>query len=166
MKILVLILAMSSYKSLPTHQLNPFKRLGIETIQILAGMSEKLMVDPETAEAYAMRKMTMSGAQKRKDGLAFRKIYFEALEVMRDLNPPAVKILCYILTNMTPGTDEIHLSFSQVREWCGFSASQSYYTGITDLVEKRIVAKSQEHNKFFINTNYFFNGDRTSKDKY
>lgn len=149
-----------SLKKLPVHSDNPFKKSGIEAVPYNAGSNEVLVVNPDDGEAYGLRRMK-SGGYKYNDKRKFRKIYTDTFDLMKEINRPAMKVFCYILKNLVLKSDSIKLVYTDVATWCEFKEKKSYYEGLCELIDKRFIARSSDNKKYYINTNLFFNGDRT-----
>lgn len=147
---------MKSLKDYESFSETPFKVRGLKIVST-RNKTEDYVV-PDTGEEV---KILKPSEEKVSDTKEYRKVFTEALDIIRDLSSPAVKLLCYILLNCKPKKDYVILEQSKVLLYCGYSSRNSFYTPICELLEKGVIAKSTGGDAmFFINVNFIFNGDR------
>ncbi|HFS6031916.1 hypothetical protein [Klebsiella pneumoniae] len=97
----------------------------------------------------------------------FIKLYTSQIKAYFDLTKTAYKVFFIFLRiyQDTIGKDHFYLSckkaMSLAEKIDHFVLSESiFYRGIKELIEKRIIAKTNEKNWYFINPAIVFNGDR------
>jgi hypothetical protein len=82
-------------------------------------------------------------------------------QAMLTLTHSEFKVLFYILLKLTPGKDEVTLDLEEVRIKLGLANTTGIYDSLRGLEEKEFIAKSWKgFTTYWINMNYFFNGDR------
>jgi len=110
----------------------------------------------------------------RIDTRPFVKIYSASLRQTAQLSVPATNLYWYVLGRMQPGRDRVSLDIGEFLDFANYApptvagdgsgrrSTVHYYRAIAELLERQYLARclGVEHT-FFINTNHFFNGDRT-----
>lgn len=148
-------------KSCPTYDKNPFEKTGIEDVLVTSGNSiEKLVVDPDTAEHYSLRSLNKK-RNKKYDKRSFRKIYTDSIDTIKDFSQPGYKMFFYILKHLEEKKDYIDLNLLTAMGYCNYKNKSSFYEGVEELLKKNCIARCKTKNRYFINSNMFFNGDRT-----
>jgi hypothetical protein len=100
------------------------------------------------------------------------KVYWPLSELMDDMSAVELKLIGYIMSQMTKGSDEVYIDPSDVLEYLnrvrGKVAvskpinSHSYvYRGMKLLADRRIIAKKSSK-VYYINPNMLFKGNRVS----
>lgn len=145
----------------PAYDRNPIVIDGIYDRESRKVPGERIVVDEETGEVFAMKPAIKSGGKFYKDHRSYRKVYVETLKEVKDLSVPAFRILCFILYTMIKDTDEVRIHPAQVMNFCGYKSMTQYYMGILDLLNKKFIfRKVDDKTAYFINVNVFFNGNR------
>lgn len=144
---------------------NPFLEefeIKLKTKLIKSGLSDSL-VDEKTGElvAYsAIHKIEMHDEEQ------FIKVFRKHNYMIFELSKRAIKVMEYIFSEAQkyPNQDVIYLStegaleyFKKVSKSCGKS---TYMLALKEIVERGVLAKKNEVNRYFINPEVFFNGDR------
>jgi hypothetical protein len=100
------------------------------------------------------------------------KVYWPFIEMIDEMNAVEIKLISYILSQMTRGSDEVYIDPTDVlkylnRERKGKAVdkpinSQSYvYRGMKMLADRRLIAK-KAGKVYYINPNMLFKGNRVS----
>lgn len=100
------------------------------------------------------------------------KVYWPFLEMMDDMNAVEMKLVGYIVSQMTRGSDEVYIDPVDVlkylnRERRGKAVdkpinSQSYvYRGMKMLADRKVIAKKSSK-VYYVNPNMLFKGNRLS----
>jgi hypothetical protein len=147
---------------------NPFIEKAIDEINIVKktqvirakNRSEvKLIVDDRTGEVEGHTAfMRFIEVEEEK----FAKIYLAQLATFWDLSKPALRVFTYIMTLLKPDADSFYLIIDDCLKYTGYSQSKYINIGISDLIEAGIIAKSNNHIKYFINPLVIFNGSRVT----
>lgn len=92
----------------------------------------------------------------------FAKLYLSQLSTLWDLSKPAIRVFTYILSILMPRNDEFYFDISECLKYTGYTAKNSIFTGLSELIEANIIARTKNHYKYFINPLVAFNGDRVT----
>ena len=107
---------------------------------------------------------------KEVDEAQFVKIFTSNIAVMLDLNKAGAKVffvLLHELQQATVGTDTVFISWQRIEKklqqmkTVDFSY-QTFLRGLKELLEKKVLANSDEDGWYFINPSLLFNGDRVT----
>lgn len=124
------------------------------------------LVDPETGEYQGESAFKMTRVV---DKSQFLMMYMGLQSAFWQLSPSAQKVLrviFYQAQHNAIGRDEIHLSWEAAKSI--FEEEQikvsraTYFRGVGELVEKRVVAESTRTGIFFLNPTLIFNGNRAT----
>lgn len=147
---------MKTIKDFPSYEENPCKPTGFKLV--VAG-GKRVKVSDEDSGAVITGKTL--AATIPIDTKEYRKIYIEALDYIKLLSIPGLKLFCYILVVVKAKKDFVTLEREKIMEYCGYKAKSSYYDAILDLLEHKIIFRRVgAENLFFINVNFIFNGNR------
>jgi len=83
----------------------------------------------------------------------FIKIYYDAAEIINDLNYNELKVFLYIIFNLKMNRRTINLKpeyFTMHR--------QTYYKAINGLIQKSVIKRHDLNNIYYINNDMYFNG--------
>ena len=148
--------------------LNPFcfeTELKIETRKknLTVSRGTELFEKKNTGKSYFANIVHTQEVDKEE----FIKLYTSQIEAYFDLTKTAYKVFFIFLRIYQDaiGKDHFYLSckkaMSLAEKIDHFVLSESiFYRGIKELIEKRIIAKTNEKNWYFINPAIVFNGDR------
>ncbi|EHK4824073.1 hypothetical protein I4Y03_004699 [Salmonella enterica subsp. enterica serovar Abony] len=148
--------------------LNPFcfeTELKIETRKknLTVSRGTELIEKKDTGKSYFANILHTQEVDKEE----FIKLYTSQIKAYFDLTKTAYKVFFIFLRIYQDaiGKDHFYLSckkaMSLAEKIDHFVLSESiFYRGIKELIEKRIIAKTNEKNWYFINSAIVFNGDR------
>ena len=148
--------------------LNPFcfeTELKIETRKknLTVSRGTELIEKKDTGKSYFANIVHTQEVDKEE----FIKLYTSQIKAYFDLTKTAYKVFFIFLRIYQDaiGKDHFYLSckkaMSLAEKIDHFVLSESiFYRGIKELIEKRIIAKTNEKNWYFINPAIVFNGDR------
>ncbi|CNC59374.1 Uncharacterised protein [Yersinia frederiksenii] len=148
--------------------LNPFcfeTELKIETRKrnLTVSRGTELIERKDTSKTYFANIVHTQEVDKEE----FIKLYTSQIKAYFDLTKTAYKVFFIFLRIYQDaiGKDHFYLSckkaMSLAEKIDHFALSESiFYRGIKELIEKRIIAKTNEKNWYFINPAIVFNGDR------
>ncbi|ENL6781643.1 hypothetical protein AB5Q74_003538 [Salmonella enterica] len=148
--------------------LNPFcfeTELKIETRKrnLTVSRGTELIERKNTSKTYFANIVHTQEVDKEE----FIKLYTSQIKAYFDLTKTAYKVFFIFLRIYQDaiGKDHFYLSckkaMSLAEKIDHFALSESiFYRGIKELIEKRIIAKTNEKNWYFINPAIVFNGDR------
>lgn len=98
--------------------------------------------------------------KKQVDTQQYNKLYLKGLKALFGLNKTAQKVLEYIFANIKIKQDYIIFSMQDCKEYCNYSSNQIVYNGLASLIKAEMIARTNEHYKYWINPTMMFNGDR------
>ena len=147
------------------HQVNPFLRDVVATLGdkrvAVAMKSDMVEIDQQTGEMTRIPGQITKMISADREG--FVKLYTAQIDAFFELSYAGRTVVKYLI-HMHQNEANRHLFIlhpSHAKE-AGFEISKTtWYNGITDLIEKKIIAASTVTNAFFLNPAIFFNGDRT-----
>lgn len=96
----------------------------------------------------------------RVDEERFTKIYLSRFSQFWELGKPAIKVFGYIMNSLQPHADKIYFDIYECMQHTGYKHRTAINTGISDLVDNSILARTKQPHLYFINPLVFFNGDR------
>jgi hypothetical protein len=96
------------------------------------------------------------------DNTKFVKLYINGVKAFKDLTSAGTKVfeLLYLAIQNGIGKDIIWLSFTEIDQTITPMAKATFMRGMRELIEKNFIAESITQNKYFINPDYVWNGDR------
>lgn len=138
---------------------SPFRIVGIRGHYVRIRTTKKNFVDTETGENYDLSKL---GELKyvRRDANPFIKSFTMSYDKLRDLDVYAFKLLFFIQGILGRGETSVHFTNRQVLDWTGYKNMSTVYRAIDQLCEADFIRKSTGNGVYWINPNYFFNGER------
>ena len=92
----------------------------------------------------------------------FAKLYLSQLCAFWDLSKPALRVFSYILTILQPKKDSFIFMMDDCISYTGYSQRNHIITGLSNLIEAGIIARTKYNFKYFINPLVIFNGDRVT----
>jgi hypothetical protein len=156
---------LATRRGLPIHITNPFlQSTQIHTrkrsLTVAKGTS---ILDAETGEEQG----TTTIAQVQEvDKEKFVKLFAGSIKTYFDLNAPGAKVFSILLSAVqdAPNTDRIYINArvaQKAAEMMGKTLSDRvFHRGMSELMEKQIIAHTQDAGWIFINPAIIFNGNR------
>lgn len=92
----------------------------------------------------------------------FAKVYLSQFESFWELSKPAVRVFGYIINNLKPNHDNFFMRMDKALEYTKYKQKSMIITGLSDLIENGIIAKSKYENEYYINPLVVFNGSRVT----
>jgi hypothetical protein len=124
---------------------------------IYSGKRPDVIIDGETGEikgeSFFRRKVKV-------DKATFGKIYILNLKLWYDLSKSAMKVFGYIMENIRYNSDMFLFDLESCKDYTGYSAKNTIFNAISELIENKFIARTRTSNVYFINPSIFFNGDR------
>lgn len=138
---------------------NPFPVAGVTMRAFTPRTEEKIMVNPDDGETYAVRHISKDKLEEH-DPMQYTKVFAEAHFKVRKLSYTALKIFNYAVHRAALNKDIVLLNSADVMQQCDISQA-SFYNGIKELCKESIIARKVGSSlEFWINPNIFFNGNR------
>lgn len=146
-----------------TFIISPFEIDGVSKVDWLrhgTDTNRDIAVNQNTGEFMEITHLGIAkeGYVDRKE---FRKIYTDGIIALGDFKASGLKVLMYVLQNLQKDSDLIRLNAQVCMKELGYKTYKSFYSGLTELLEKNILAKQVGGDWFFVNPNMIFNGNRT-----
>lgn len=96
------------------------------------------------------------------DKTQFVKLYINGVKAFKDLTGAGTKVfeVLYMQVQESIGKDVIYLSFSEIDQRITPMGEATFYRGMKELIAKGFIAESLTQNKYFLNPDYMWNGDR------
>jgi hypothetical protein len=149
---------MKSIKEYPRNEENPFiDQISAKTSHKLYRTGDKYeLVDKWGEISNDIGVMTI---KKEVDRTSFIKIYVENLQEIFSLEKREYQVFGYILTKLKKNSARVYIDRKDCMSELGISRG-TLISGLTGLLEKDFIARSDKQNMFFINPALAFNGNR------
>jgi intergrase/recombinase len=160
-------MAYKQIKSKQTFEENPFVENSVQKIviskrtQIMQASNREITMvisdgDGEVQGYSAFMKFIEVDEEK------FAKVYLSQFENFWDLSKPAIRVFGYIINTLKPNQDVFYMKMDKCLAYTKYSQVNSIISGLSDLIDKEIIAKSKYENEYFINPLIVFNGSRVT----
>lgn len=158
------------YSQLPRTETNPFEDKLLEVfkfgISLPKSPDTKKVVDDDGV-LYEMKELVNNHIVKGYDPSKFVKIYQGYGSFTKGLSSCAERVLRYVIDNLVQDCDELFINLKECIDYCEYKSSVLVYKGLTELCERRVIAKKAGYdNVFFINVTMMFNGSRMKLRSY
>lgn len=140
---------------------NPFmnanSNLPIKRKDMIIGEKNHIMVNSQTGETSGH---LMIAKSKEVDQEEFVKVYLTQLKLLFDLNKNAQKVVAYIMSILPPNKDRIYFDIEECKAFTNYRSVSTILDGMSELIEKEVIARSDKHYIYYTNPTIFFNGNR------
>lgn len=160
-----------SYKRLNLHEQhteNPFVADAVDTLKV-ARRTQMMTATSKDAVHYVVNRESgeVDGYSAfmrviEVDEERFAKLYLSELAALWDLNKPAIRVFTYIVSSLVPNKDSIIFETDKCMEYTGYKSEKSVFTGLSELIEHGIIARTNKHWQYFINPMIMWNGNRVT----
>ncbi len=147
-----------TFKDYPVYDSSPFEYSGVHEVEYKKRIRKGQLIYTESGEVTDIMQYRESGVVT-KDSLTYVKMYKAAINILPSLSKAAVSVLCQCLKKLKPNVGEFTIKQKEAVGVDGTLKYGRYYDGMGELLGYGIIAKGG-HDKYYINTNLFFNGDR------
>jgi hypothetical protein len=98
------------------------------------------------------------------DKTQFVKLYVNGVKAFRDLTSAGTKVfeVLYLKVQEAVGQDFLYISLAGIDQAITPMSKATFMRGMSELVAKGFIAESLEMNKYYLNPDYMWNGDRLS----
>lgn len=157
-----------NYSEFPEKDSNPFLcrmngmlGMGFKNNGNLHGIVRGELKDPETGELVPLQAPIRFSNIKVLPKEKFVMIYSRNLKSMFQLSYTALQVYGYFISQMMGKKDitEIYFRLQDCMDFCGYKARSTVYDGLTELIQRGFIAKTNRPPSFFINPENAFNGD-------
>lgn len=160
-------MAYKSVKKYEAFKENPFVEKAIEDIKIIKKTQvirpknkDEIQLIVSSAGDVEGHSAFMRYVEVEED--KFAKLYLSQFSAFWELSKPAIRVFGYIINNLKPKQDEFFLEMNKCLEYTEYKHPKDVLSGIANLIECGIIARSDSHFKYFINPLVVFNGDRVT----
>jgi hypothetical protein len=96
------------------------------------------------------------------DKTAFIKLFINGVKAFKELTGAGTKVfhILYLEMQKEIGKDVVYLNFLGIDQNLFSMSKVTWHKGLKELLEKGFIAETMIQNKYFINPDYVFNGDR------
>jgi hypothetical protein len=96
------------------------------------------------------------------DKTQFVKLYINGVKAFKDLTGAGTKVfeVLYLIIQESIGKDFLYLSFIEVNQQVTPMSKATFMKGMKELIIKGFIAESMVQNKYYLNPDYIWNGDR------
>jgi hypothetical protein len=147
------------------HTQNPFigdavtnTKTGVKRISNKGG-DRMMVVSESTGEIVAPAGFWQA---QEVDKSQFVKLYVNGVKALKDLTGAGTKVfeLLYLEVQKNIGKDAVWLSYTMIDQEVSKISRTTFFKGMKELVEKGFIAESTTQNRYFINPDFIWNGDR------
>ena len=153
----------SRKKGVPQYAQNPFWKsteMNIRGKRVTVASGAYLTDDGDRAEAAGIHVI------ERVERAQFVKLYTREMKAIFELKPTALKVVQYLLAEIqkTPNMDGVYLHWIGAKQYFSEQSLKvgrtAFQNALRELLEKRLIAESNQPPLFWINPRFFWNGDR------
>lgn len=139
---------------------SPFRLDGLVSKQYITKSDEKVWIDPETAEMYAIKKIPQNKEQIT-DSKSYTKLFVDNLDLLMKLSGTGLRVLVYAMSTIRPLSQTAILNMADIQYVAKINSPNTIRAAISELIEANIIAQKLGSNiEYWINPNVFFNGNR------
>lgn len=159
-----------SYDDFPKFRENPFlcllgdvMKLTWKTKGIVNGVGSVEYVDKETGQLIVASENKVFRRKEYVDSGVFTKMYLSQIKEVFSLSYAGLKTFGYIVTELDKAKSEdglITFRLKEAMDFCDWSSRSRIYAGLTELISKGIICKTDVAWQFFVNPLYVFKGNR------
>lgn len=164
------LLKADSYEKIPSMDKNPFTFMLNDSVTMkyknngsLTSVEKFEVTDKDTGEVISGIDSNIVFRRKQYvDNKQFVKLYNDQMKSIFNLSLSAIKVFGYIMFEMQNmvNSDAVWFSLKGCMDFCEYTSHQMVYRGLSELLKKLIICKSDRPGQFWINPKYVFNGNR------
>jgi hypothetical protein len=154
-------------KMRPKHTSNPFLEKALEDINIVRKTQIMRTGNKEEVQMIVNKEGEVEGYSAfmrfiEVDEEKFTKVYLSNFESFWELSKPAIRVFGYIMNALKPNQDTFILRMDKALEYTKYSHPNSVLNGISDLIDRGLIARGPYESEYFINPLVMFNGSRVT----
>lgn len=160
----------NSYREMPTVADNPFvfmmtdvMRFEFKSKGAVNGMEKFEITDRGTGEVISGMESNIVFRKKQYvDNQQFVKIYGAQLKIIFNLGYTALKVFGYFMSEMQnfKNSSIVVFDLKACMKFCEYDTHPMVYRGLTELIKKFVICKTDIDGRFWINPQFVFNGER------
>lgn len=159
----------SSLRSYKKNKTNPFMEEALQEIENKtvkkyrnsAGTSQTAILQAIDNEGNAVGHTSFI-RRIEVDEDQFSKIYLRQFRAFWDIGPEAIRVFDYIMQQMRIGQDRFPFIMDEALDYTEYKDAKSVRIGLTNLLEKGIIARGPTDTLYYINPMIIFNGNRVT----
>lgn len=143
---------------------NPFadnsikKSFGTNSV-IIKQDTDRILLQASTGEVIGN---SVFLERKTADKAKFVKLFRENIRSFYELKNSTFKVLIYIMDSTMMNKDLIYFNIDACKIATGIKSRATITCALANLLENKIIARSNDNHLFFINHHIFFNGNRAT----
>ena len=156
----------------PAYENNPFVEEALEGIQKQT-VRKTRVIRPDDGLAKQVQQIVVNADGEATgygafmqyievDEDKFAKVYLSQFAAFWELSKPAIRVFGYILSALKQGQDRLIFKMDKALTYTNYSHRSHVLTGLSNLVECGIIARTPYDYEYFINPLVFFNGNRVT----
>jgi len=154
-----------AYKKVTKYEMNKVNPFLPETVTHVEKGEKIILMSSKNPDMIVNAEGEVKGhaifAKRQKiDRAQFAKFYISSLTAFYDLEKSGIKVLSYILKILKPNADSFDFDFEDCMNHTGYKSKKTIFTGLSELLENKFIARGNHPYKYYINPTIFFNGDR------
>lgn len=138
---------------------NPF--IGVDKIELTRKTdyfgTDSIVFQRGTGEVQGMN---IVARRRMVDSEKFVKIFTDKISDWLELTKNAQKVLIHLMASMQPNSDIIIFNMEKCMEQTGYSSEAPVYSGLAELMDRKVVARSAQPTVFYLNPYFMFSGNR------
>lgn len=153
----------------PIFDTNPFIEEAIEEIKVSTGQKRQLISGTKDVTNHIVNYDGEIVGHSRfvrfieVDEEKFIKVYIKRFAAFYDLTKSGKRVFGYIIGHcLIPNKDIFYIDYEEAKLVTGYRTVTVIRSGISSLIENKIIARSRSPYKYYMNPLTFFNGDRVS----
>lgn len=145
-----------------SNRVNPFLDETVQHIEkgektlLFANKDPDLIIDSNGS----VKGHSLFARKQKVDKAKFMKVFMSGLSNWFDLSKAGIKVFAYVANQIEPNRDSFIFDLDDCKEFTGYAAKNTIFSGLAELVENKFIARGPAFNIYYINPTVFFNGDR------
>jgi len=148
------------------YEKNPFIKTAVDNIksgvkQIKGSSSDRMMVlNQNSGEVIAGGVGFVHYAEV--DKTQFIKLYVNGVKAIKELTSAGTKVFEILFREVQKNkeSDEVWLAFNLIDQQDTPISESTFYRGMKEIIEKKFIAESNVVNRYFLNPDFIFNGNK------
>lgn len=155
-----------SRRGMVKYEKNPFIKTAVDNIksgvkQIKGSTSDRMMVlNQNSGEVIAGGVGFVHYAEV--DKTQFIKLYVNGVKAIKELTSAGTKVFEILFREVQKNkeSDEVWLAFNLIDQEDTPISESTFYRGMKEIIEKKFIAESNVQNRYFLNPDFIFNGNK------
>jgi hypothetical protein len=147
-------------RDFPEFTQNPFMEdIIIQTSKRTVAISSRKIniVNTRTGE---LEDTALLHVKREIDKEKFVKVFISQLQFIFELSQRALKIVAFFMNALRINDDQVYFDLDDCKKYTGYGSKQTIFSGMAELLEHKVIAKSTKNHIYYINPKLIFNGNR------